>query len=54
MLRRAAATMAWPEAVLNSSPMCDDEPYSRVSAAGRVMETVAKGAAAGETARKAF
>ena len=53
-LVREAATRAWPEGALISSPMRDDEPYTSLAPAGRVTETVAKGAAEAETARKAL
>lgn len=53
-LLREAASMAWPERVLNSAPMRDGEPYTSLALAGRVMETVAKGAADAETARNAL
>jgi hypothetical protein len=49
---REAARSAWPDRVLNNSPMRDDDPYTSLALAGRVMETVAKGAADAETARK--
>jgi hypothetical protein len=38
---REAATGAWPEEALISSPMRDDGPYTSLAAAGRVTETVA-------------
>jgi hypothetical protein len=50
-LLREAATRVWPERALNSSPMRDGEPYTSLAPVGRVMETVAKGAADAETAR---
>src|SRR6266568_7331667 len=53
-LVREAARRAWPERALNSAPMRDGEPYTSLALAGRVMETVAKGAADAETARKAL
>ena len=53
LLREAAITV-WPEGALVSSPMREDEPYKSLASAGRVMETVAKGAAEAETARKAL
>src|SRR5690349_12029251 len=54
ILRCEAARRAWPERVLNSAPMRDGEPYTSLALAGRVTETVAKGAADAETARKAL
>lgn len=53
-LVREAATRAWPEGTLISSPMRDDEPYTSLASAGRVTAIVAKGAAEAETARKAL
>ena len=53
-LLREAATRAWPERALNSAPMRDGEPYTSLAPAGRVIETVVKGAADAETARKAL
>ena len=51
---RDAARRSWPERALNSAPMRDGEPYTSRALAGRVMETVAKGAADAETARNAL
>jgi MFS family permease len=51
---RAAATSGCPESVLNSPPMRADEPYTSLALAGRVMETVANGAADADTARNAL
>jgi hypothetical protein len=51
---REAVRRAWPERMLNSAPMRDGEPYTSRALAGRVTETVAKGAAAADTARNAL
>ena len=48
---REAARRAWRDRVLNNSPMRDGEPYTSLALAGRVTETVAKGAADAATAR---
>src|SRR6266487_2292513 len=53
-LLREAAMRTWPERVLNSSPMRDGDPYTSLAPKGRVIETVAKGAADAETARNAL
>ena len=51
---REAASSSWPDAALISSLMRDGEPYTTLAPAGRVMKTVAYGAAVAETARKAL
>jgi len=53
-LLREAPRRPWPERVLNSAPMRDGEAYTSLALAGRVMETVANGAADADTARKAL
>ena len=53
-LAREAASSARPAGALISPPIRDGEPYTSLALAGRVMETVAYGAAAAETARKAL
>lgn len=51
---RAAATSGCPESALNRPPMRDGEPYTSLTLAGRVTETVANGAADADTARNAL
>jgi len=53
-LLREAVSRPWPERVPNSAPMRDGEAYTSVALAGRVIETVANGAADAETARNAL